>query len=66
MPFTLLYLLGDYDVIMTAIKNAHLRLHDMGVVRISTTLRFGSRTDKEQTSQDKIDAVQNELQHVDK
>ena len=52
---------GDYDTIFAALKRVHSELHDRGVARISTTIRLGSRIDKEQSIQDKLDAVQSEL-----
>jgi uncharacterized protein (TIGR00106 family) len=52
---------GDYDVIMAALKEIHETLHQDGVPRISTTIRLGSRTDKQQSVQDKIDAVEEQL-----
>ena len=52
---------GDYDVIMGALKEIHETLHAEGSARISTTIRLGSRVDKEQSVQDKIDAVQSQL-----
>ncbi len=52
---------GDYDTIMAALKRVHETLHDEGAVRISTTIRLGSRTDKAQSVQDKIEAVEDEL-----
>ena len=52
---------GDYDTIMAAIKRIHEELHAAGAVRISTTIRLGSRTDKTQTVEDKISAVEEEL-----
>ncbi len=48
---------GDYDVIMGALKKIHEDLHASGAVRISTTIRLGSRTDKQQSIQDKVGAV---------
>jgi len=48
-------------VICAALKKVHETLHAEGAARISTTIRLGSRVDKEQTVQDKIDAVQGEL-----
>ena len=48
---------GDYDVIMAALRRIHEELHADGVPRITTTIRLGSRTDKVQGIQDKIDAV---------
>ena len=52
---------GDYDTIMAALKLIHETLHAEGAARISTTIRLGSRVDKQQTVQDKIDAVRAEL-----
>lgn len=52
---------GDYDVIMAALKRVHEELHAGGAPRINTTIRLGSRTDKEQGIQDKIAAVEEEL-----
>ena len=49
---------GDFDVIMSAIKKIHQTLHDHGTVRIHTSMKISSRIDKEQTLQDKVDAVQ--------
>lgn len=52
---------GDFDVIMAAIKRIHEELHAEGVVRISTSIRLGSRIDKAQSGADKINAVEDEL-----
>lgn len=52
---------GDYDTIFAALKRVHAELHEQGAARISTTIRLGSRTDKPQSIQDKIDAVRGEL-----
>ncbi len=52
---------GDYDTIFAALKQVHESLHADGAARISTTIRLGSRCDKEQSIQDKIDAVRDEL-----
>ena len=49
---------GEWDVVFTAIKKCHERVHEMGAPRISTTLRVGTRTDKEQSMDDKIKSVQ--------
>jgi uncharacterized protein YqgV (UPF0045/DUF77 family) len=42
---------------MKVIGQAHAMLHANGVVRIQSDIRVGSRTDKKQTAQDKVDAV---------
>ncbi len=52
---------GDYDVIMAALKHVHEELHAGGTPRVHTTIRLGSRTDKEQSIGDKIEAVEEEL-----
>ena len=53
---------GDYDTIFAALKQVHETLHAQGVARISTSIRLGSRTDKEQGIGDKIEAVRSELE----
>ncbi|NOZ03986.1 MAG: MTH1187 family thiamine-binding protein [FCB group bacterium] len=52
---------GDWDTVFAAIKQCHVALHEMGCPRISSTLRFGTRTDREQTMEDKINSVQQKL-----
>jgi uncharacterized protein (TIGR00106 family) len=52
---------GEWDVVFDAIKKCHQRLHQMGVPRISTNVRIGTRTDKEQTMIDKIKSVEEKL-----
>ncbi|KAG9751253.1 hypothetical protein KCU73_g6381, partial [Aureobasidium melanogenum] len=48
---------GSWDDVMRVIGQAHGLLHDNGVVRIQSDIRVGSRTDKKQTSEDKVAAV---------
>lgn len=52
---------GDWDNAMSAIKKCHEKLHEMGVPRISTNLRLGTRTDRMQTMDDKIKSVNTKL-----
>ncbi len=52
---------GDWDEVMAAIKRCHERLHELGVPRISSTLRFGTRIDREQSIADKIRSVSEKL-----
>lgn len=49
---------GEWDDVFNAIKKCHQKVHEMGSPRISTTLRVGTRTDREQTMDDKIKSVQ--------
>ncbi|PNS20418.1 hypothetical protein CAC42_5868 [Sphaceloma murrayae] len=56
---------GSWTQVMTLIGQAHGMLHAKGVVRIQSDIRVGSRTDKVQGMQDKVDAV-NKLLAADK
>ena len=52
---------GDWDDVMKAVRQCHERIHDMGAPRVSTSIRIGTRTDRDQTMQDKIDSVAGKL-----
>jgi uncharacterized protein (TIGR00106 family) len=52
---------GDWDQVMAAIKECHEALHAMGVPRISSSIRLGTRTDREQTMEDKIRSVEKKI-----
>lgn len=49
---------GSWDDVMKVIGQCHTMLHERGVVRIQSDIRVGSRTDKKQTSKDKVQAVE--------
>lgn len=53
---------GDWDTVFNAIKRCHEVVHEMGAPRITTTLKFGTRIDKSQTMEDKVESVQNQLE----
>ena len=48
---------GDWDDVFAAVKRCHERVHEMGAPRITTSIKVGTRTDREQSMQDKIDSV---------
>lgn len=48
---------GDWDDVFAAIKQCHLAVHSMGAPRITTTLKVGTRTDREQSMEDKVKSV---------
>ena len=52
---------GDWDTVFAAVKRCHEVLHSSGVPRISTTMRFGTRIDKDQGLDDKIHSVEEKL-----
>lgn len=49
---------GEWDAVMAAVKRCHEEIHRMGAPRISTNLRLGTRTDREQRMEDKIRSVE--------
>lgn len=49
---------GEWETVMTAIKRCHNRIHEMGAPRISSTLRIGTRTDREDSIASKIHSVE--------
>ncbi|EXJ72685.1 uncharacterized protein A1O5_03832 [Cladophialophora psammophila CBS 110553] len=49
---------GSWDDVMRLIGQAHTLLHRKGIVRIQSDIRVGSRTDKAQTMEDKVAAVE--------
>lgn len=53
---------GDWDEVMQAIKSCHERLHEMGVPRISTVIKIGTRTDRAQKMADKVASVRAKLE----
>lgn len=48
---------GDWDEVFAAVKSCHERVHAMGAPRITTTVKVGTRTDRQQSMQQKIDSV---------
>ena len=48
---------GEWDEVFAALKRCHEVLHQMGAPRVSSNMRFGTRTDKPQTIEDKVSSV---------
>ncbi len=48
---------GEWDAVMAAVKQCHERIHAMGAPRITTTIKLGTRTDRRQTMDDKVNSV---------
>jgi uncharacterized protein (TIGR00106 family) len=49
---------GEWDTVMDAIKRCHHRIHEMGAPRITTTLKLGTRTDREDSIAGKVASVE--------
>ena len=56
---------GEWDTVFAAIKRCHEAVHAMGAPRISTSLKVGTRTDREQTMAEKIASVETKLKASD-
>lgn len=54
---------GEWEEVFNAIKKCHQHLHNIGVPRISTNLRLGTRIDREQSMDDKVKSVHEKLQN---
>ncbi|NBT59807.1 thiamine-binding protein [bacterium] len=52
---------GDWDLVFSSIKKCHEVIHKMGAPRISSTLKFGTRTDRAQTMEDKVKSVKEKI-----
>ena len=53
---------GDWDAVMAAVKQCHERVHAMGAPRITTTIKLGTRIDRDQTMADKVRSVEEKLE----
>ena len=52
---------GEWDDVFAAVRRCHEALHETGVPRITTSMRFGTRTDREQSMEDKVRSVEDKL-----
>jgi uncharacterized protein (TIGR00106 family) len=52
---------GDWEEVMGALRRCHEEIHAMGAPRIHTTVRIGTRIDRDQTMQEKVDSVRRRM-----
>ena len=52
---------GEWEEVMNLVKKCHILLHEQGTKRIFTSLKIGTRVDKEQTMEDKVNVVEQKL-----
>ncbi len=52
---------GEWETVFSAIRRCHEVVHAMGAPRISTTIKVGTRTDRDQGLDDKVRSVQAKL-----
>lgn len=52
---------GDWDEVLAAVKRCHEVIHEMGAPRVSSVLKLGTRTDREQRMSDKVRSVEEKM-----
>ena len=52
---------GEWDAVCAAVKRCHETLHGMGAPRVMTTVKVGTRTDRDQSLEDKVRSVESKL-----
>jgi len=52
---------GDWDAVFAAVKACRETVHALGAPRITTTLKVGTRIDRDQSMDDKIESVREKL-----
>jgi uncharacterized protein (TIGR00106 family) len=52
---------GEWDDVFAAVKACHEKVHDMGAPRIHTNIKLGTRTDRTQSLEDKVNSVETKL-----
>lgn len=52
---------GEWDEVLAAVKRCHQQVHAMGAPRITSTIKLGTRTDRDQTMADKVASVRAQL-----
>ncbi len=48
---------GDWDEVLTCIKRCHEQIHSKGVLRIFSTVKLNTRTDRQQSFEEKVPKV---------
>ncbi len=56
---------GEWEQVMDAIQRCHEVLHGMGVPRLSTIVKIGTRIDRDQNMDDKVHSVKAKLEDVE-
>jgi uncharacterized protein (TIGR00106 family) len=52
---------GEWDDVAAAVKRCHEVLHEMGAPRVSSVVKLGTRTDRDQTMDDKVKSVKEKM-----
>lgn len=52
---------GDWDAVMACVKACHQAVHKLGAPRITSTMKLGTRVDRDQSMADKVASVEEKL-----
>ncbi|RVU31414.1 MTH1187 family thiamine-binding protein [Neptunomonas marina] len=52
---------GEWDEVFAVVKRCHEVVHELGAPRVTTSMRIGTRTDRDQTMADKVQSVTEKL-----
>ena len=52
---------GEWDAVFAALRRCHEALHAMGAPRVSSTLQVHTRSDRDQTLDDKVRSVREKM-----
>ncbi len=52
---------GEWDEVFAAIRRCHEAVHAMGAPRVSTVIKVGTRTDRDQTMEEQVRSVESKL-----
>ena len=52
---------GEWDEVFAAVRRCHEVVHEMGAPRITTTIKLGTRVDREQSMDDKLRSVKEKM-----
>ena len=52
---------GEWEAVFAAIKRCHELVHERGAPRAFTVLKVGTRTDRAQTMEDKVQSVESKM-----
>lgn len=56
---------GPWNEVFDLVGQWHEKIHSMGIHRVQSSIRTGTRTDKPQTAQGKIDTVNRKLAELE-
>jgi uncharacterized protein (TIGR00106 family) len=56
---------GEWEEVFAAVKRCHEVVHEMGAPRVSTVIKVGTRSDRDQTLADKIESVEAKMHDLE-